>query len=142
MARIKNISGDDRSVPALGGRRVWAGQIVDVPDEDLDGYVCQVEIWAPVDDAGNPIADPEEIAEAFTEAQQEAIAEAAAELYEPTPVPTNPDEVDLSGLTKAELLEHAAQAGVDVPGSGTKAEIIAAISGATHDDPAVGGQEV
>ena len=143
MARIKNISGDNRSVPALGGRVVWAGQVVEVPDEDAFGYVCQTSIWAPADNNGEVDQDGVAAVEVLLEAQNQAIAAATAALYEPVPIegltPEAPD-VDLSALTKAELVEHATSLGVDTSGAGTKAEIIAAISG-TNDDPATGGQE-
>ena len=45
MARIKNVSGEDRTVSALAGRLVLAGQIVEVPDEDVESYTCQTN-WA------------------------------------------------------------------------------------------------
>ena len=43
MARIKNVSGEDRT---LDGRLVLAGQVVEVPDEDVESYTCQTTIWA------------------------------------------------------------------------------------------------
>lgn len=43
---IKNISGEDRTVPALGGRLVLAGAVVSVPSEDVKSYTCQDEVWA------------------------------------------------------------------------------------------------
>lgn len=49
MAKIQNISGDDRIVPGLFGRIVYDGQIVDVPAEDVHSYTCQPTIWAPAD---------------------------------------------------------------------------------------------
>lgn len=49
MARIKNISGEDREVPALNGRLVLAGQVVDVPAEDVYAFTQQTEVWAPSD---------------------------------------------------------------------------------------------
>ncbi len=49
MAKIKNISGDDRLVPALGYRLVIADAVVDVDDSSVDAYVCQPTIWQAVD---------------------------------------------------------------------------------------------
>jgi len=49
MAKIKNVSGEDRTVPGLGGRLVLAGAVVDVPDADVYAYTCQESNWAPVD---------------------------------------------------------------------------------------------
>lgn len=46
MTKLKNISGEDRTVPALASRLVLAGQVVEVPDEDVDAYTCQETIWA------------------------------------------------------------------------------------------------
>lgn len=45
--RIRNISGRDLTVPALG-RLVLAGQIVDV--DDVDSYTCQDKTWQLVAD--------------------------------------------------------------------------------------------
>jgi hypothetical protein len=47
MAKIKNVSGEDRLVPSLGGRLVIAGAVVDVPTEDVYAYTCQEPNWAP-----------------------------------------------------------------------------------------------
>lgn len=44
--KIKNVSGDDRIVPSLGHRLVISGQVVEVPDEDAEAYLCQTTIWA------------------------------------------------------------------------------------------------
>lgn len=46
MPKIKNISGADRTVPGLGYAFVLAGQVVEVPADQVEGYVCQTEIWA------------------------------------------------------------------------------------------------
>lgn len=47
MARIKNISGEDLTVPGLASRLVLAGQVVEVPDEDAESFTCQTTNWAP-----------------------------------------------------------------------------------------------
>lgn len=50
MAKIRNASGEDRTLSAAaGGRLVLAGAVIDVPDEDVYGYTQQ-SIWEPVDD--------------------------------------------------------------------------------------------
>jgi len=51
MGKIKNVSGEDRTVPGLGGRLVLAGAVVDVPDAAVFTYTCQEANWAPVDKA-------------------------------------------------------------------------------------------
>lgn len=50
MAKIRNVSGEDRIVPGLGGRLVLDGAVVDVPDDDTYSYTVQA-LWAPVDKA-------------------------------------------------------------------------------------------
>lgn len=47
MAKVKNVSGEARTVPALGGLLVLEGQVVEVPDEVIDGFVTAT--WAPAD---------------------------------------------------------------------------------------------
>ena len=59
MAKIKNVSGEDRVVPALGGRLVMAGGVVEVSDADVYGYTQQ-EAWKPVDDEAQDAHDKAE----------------------------------------------------------------------------------
>ena len=49
MSKIRNVSGQDLSVPWLGDRLVVAGQVVDVPAEDVYAYTQQAG-WDPADD--------------------------------------------------------------------------------------------
>lgn len=49
--KIRNVSGEDRTVPSLGGRLVLAGAVVDVPLDDLYAYTCQTTVWQPHDTA-------------------------------------------------------------------------------------------
>lgn len=60
MAKVKNISGDDRTVPELGGLLVLAGQVVEVPDERLEGYIGQTAVWARADKAAKAAAGSED----------------------------------------------------------------------------------
>lgn len=53
MATIKNVSGEDLIVPALGDRLVSAGQEVDVHPDDVWAFTQQ-SIWEPV---GKPAKD-------------------------------------------------------------------------------------
>lgn len=48
--RIKNVSGEDRSVPWLGGRLVVDEQEVTVPKGTVFAYTQQEKTWAPADD--------------------------------------------------------------------------------------------
>lgn len=49
MAKIKNISGEDRTVPWLGGRLVADGQVVEVDAEQVTAFTQQEGTWAPAD---------------------------------------------------------------------------------------------
>ena len=51
MAKIKNVMGEDVEVPALGGRLVMAGQVVEVDDAAVYGFTCQASNWEPADAA-------------------------------------------------------------------------------------------
>lgn len=57
MAKIKNISGEDRFVPWLGGRLVVAGAVIEVPDDESWAYTEQETNWAPVDTGAQKIHD-------------------------------------------------------------------------------------
>lgn len=56
MAKIKNVFGEDRTLPWLGNRLVLDGQVVEVPDEDVYAYTQQSG-WEPADDAAQGIHD-------------------------------------------------------------------------------------
>lgn len=114
MAKIKNVSGEHRYVPALGGRLVMKGQEVDLPEgAEVFGYTCQTETWAPADEEAQAAHDA-----------------ATAE----------PD--DLTKLTKPQLVEYASVHDIAIDASAKKAEILDAILAAeTTNDPALGGQE-
>lgn len=56
MAKIKNVSGEARLCPTLGGRLVEAGQVIDLPAEDVYGFTCQ-EAWEPSDDEAQAAHD-------------------------------------------------------------------------------------
>lgn len=43
--KIRNVSGYDLLVPALGGRLVIAGSAVEVPDDEAASYTCQTGTW-------------------------------------------------------------------------------------------------
>jgi hypothetical protein len=46
MAAVQNVGGQDLIVPELGDQVVKVGQIVEVPSDRLDGYLCQPRTWA------------------------------------------------------------------------------------------------
>lgn len=84
MAKIRNKSGSDLFVPALG-RMVMDGQVVEVPDADVYGFTQQ-SIWQAADKAAEA-ADLE--AEADYQARL-AVAQGATT----DPEPVAPDATD------------------------------------------------
>lgn len=77
MAKVKNVSGSDFIVPALGGRLVLAGGTADVPDEDVYGYTAQVGNWSPAD------ADAQAVHDAAVAAEAPPVEATAAEPLTP-----------------------------------------------------------
>jgi hypothetical protein len=45
VAKIRNVSGEDRYVPWLH-REVKADEVASVPDSDLESYTSQPDLWA------------------------------------------------------------------------------------------------
>ena len=43
--KIRNVSGADLSVPELSWRVVEVDEVIDVPDERADAYLCQPATW-------------------------------------------------------------------------------------------------
>ncbi|MGW9437934.1 hypothetical protein [Streptomyces sp. NPDC055607] len=60
MARVRYIGPEPVTVPELGGRAIQPDEIVAVPDERYDGYVCQSSTWEPVEE---PAPREEELAQ-------------------------------------------------------------------------------
>jgi hypothetical protein len=52
MARVRLIGPEPVTVPELGSQEVQPDQVIDVPDERFDGYVCQVGTWESVEEPG------------------------------------------------------------------------------------------
>jgi hypothetical protein len=55
VAKVKNISGEARTVPSLGGLLVLEDQVVEVPDEAADGFLVQSDVWGPVGAAAKAV---------------------------------------------------------------------------------------
>lgn len=53
MARVRFIGPEPVTVPELG-RVVQPDEMVEVPDERFDGYVCQTTNWEPVEEPKGP----------------------------------------------------------------------------------------
>jgi hypothetical protein len=45
MARVRLIGPEPVTVPELGGRTVEPDEIVEVPDDRFEAYVCQTATW-------------------------------------------------------------------------------------------------
>ena len=69
MAKVKNISGDDRLVQ---GRLVLAGAVLEVPADEVWSYTCQEANWAPADEEATAVHDE---AYAVAHAVEEALEE-------------------------------------------------------------------
>jgi hypothetical protein len=50
MARVRFIGPEPVIVPELGGREVHPDEVVEVPDERFEGYVCQPGTWEGVEE--------------------------------------------------------------------------------------------
>lgn len=50
MARVRYIGTEPVTVPELGSRIVHPDELVEVPDDRFDGYVCQTATWEAVED--------------------------------------------------------------------------------------------
>lgn len=58
MARVRYIGPEPVTVPELGGREVQPDEVVEVPDERFDGYVCQSGTWEGVEEPRDEQAPP------------------------------------------------------------------------------------
>lgn len=50
MARVRFIGPEPVTVPELGDREVQPDEVVTVPDERFEGYVCQPANWESVEE--------------------------------------------------------------------------------------------
>ncbi len=50
MARVRYIGAEPVTVPELGSREVQPDEMVEVPDDRFDGYVCQSATWEAVEE--------------------------------------------------------------------------------------------
>ncbi|MGW8703236.1 hypothetical protein ACWGOK_41095 [Streptomyces eurythermus] len=55
MARVRYLGHEQVNVPELG-RTVEPAEIVEVPDDRYEGYVCQPSNWEPVEEPGQAAA--------------------------------------------------------------------------------------
>lgn len=50
MARVRYIGPEPVAVPELGGRTIQPDEMVEVPDDRFEGYVCQPQTWEPIEE--------------------------------------------------------------------------------------------
>jgi hypothetical protein len=50
MARVRFIGPEEVTVPELGDRLVQPDEVIEVPDERFEGYVCQPATWQSVEE--------------------------------------------------------------------------------------------
>ncbi|WP_406420047.1 hypothetical protein [Streptomyces sp. NBC_00842] len=50
MARVRYIGAEPVTVPELGSRTIQPDEMVEVPDNRFDGYVCQTATWEGVEE--------------------------------------------------------------------------------------------
>ncbi|MFD0074257.1 hypothetical protein ACFVIY_17670 [Streptomyces sp. NPDC127166] len=85
MARVRFIGSEPVTVPELGDRVIQPDQLVEVPDERFEGYVCQTTTWEPVEEPAQYRGEggPETVAftgtEPSTSAKKTAVKSAAKE---------------------------------------------------------------
>lgn len=52
MAKVRFIGSEPVTVPELGDRVVQPDEIVEVPDDRFEAYVCQSDNWESVEEPG------------------------------------------------------------------------------------------
>lgn len=52
MARVRYLGPEPVTVPELGERVVHPDEIVEIPDERFEAYVCQASNWEAVEEPG------------------------------------------------------------------------------------------
>lgn len=50
MAKVRFVGREPVTVPELGSRTVEPDEVVEVPDERFEGYVCQAQTWEPIEE--------------------------------------------------------------------------------------------
>lgn len=58
MARVRFIGPETVTVPELGERVVEPDEVIEVPDDRFEGYVCQVQTWEAVEEPRDDKDDP------------------------------------------------------------------------------------
>lgn len=85
MARVRFIGPEPVTVPELGGRAVEPDEVVEVPDERFDGYVCQPGTWEAVEEPRREEPDGADEAATSTAAPRQARTKMTAAKPESAP---------------------------------------------------------
>ena len=129
--------------PALGGGSsvrmqeasellALLGELLERGDEAHDELVAFTKVVEGMAQQGRAPSTVEwQALRARSDAAHDVIQEAAAATEEPEPEPE--PEPELSALTNEKLLEMAAERGISVAASSTKAQIIAALEAGTEE---------
>ena len=72
MARVRLIGPEAVRVPELGDRTVEPDEVVEVPDDRYDGYVCQPGTWEGVEEPKTEAAPPPKKTAAKSAPQKES----------------------------------------------------------------------
>jgi hypothetical protein len=56
MARVRYIGPEPVTVPELGSREVQPDEMVEVPDDRFDAYVCQPGTWESIEEPKAAVA--------------------------------------------------------------------------------------
>ncbi|MGW3427495.1 hypothetical protein ACWDHW_06000 [Streptomyces melanosporofaciens] len=56
MARVRYVGPEPVTVPELGDRLIQPDEVVEVPDDRYEGYVCQPTNWESVEEPGTKAA--------------------------------------------------------------------------------------
>ncbi|MGW1609411.1 hypothetical protein ACWCQZ_08435 [Streptomyces sp. NPDC002285] len=64
MARVRSLWAEPVTVPELGNREVHPDEVVEVPDDRFEGYVCQTTNWEAVEEPGEKPAPKKTAAKA------------------------------------------------------------------------------
>ncbi|MFJ6566427.1 hypothetical protein ACIQNU_03345 [Streptomyces sp. NPDC091292] len=62
MARVRYVGPEPVTVPELGERVIQPDEVVQVPDDRFEGYVCQPQTWQSVEEPKDDVPAPKKTA--------------------------------------------------------------------------------
>ena len=114
MAKVKNVSGEDRIVQ---GRLVLAGAVLEVPADEVWSYTCQEPNWAPADDEAQAVHDDAyataHAVEVALEENERPAGNASRDVWAAWVLATHSDvtEDDITDMSRDELRDTYSQEG-------------------------------